>query len=93
MNPILDKIEGKITADQTASLNRPFTIDEVKEAFFSMHSNKAPGPDGMNFSFYPSFWAVIGKDVVNAIIIFVNNYGVITGNYFDSKKEATRASF
>jgi len=47
-----------------------------------MHLNKAPCPDGMNLSFYPYFWAVIGKDVANAILSFVNNYGVITRNNF-----------
>ncbi|KAK6779635.1 hypothetical protein RDI58_021819 [Solanum bulbocastanum] len=42
MNPILDNIEEKITANQNGSLIRLFTIDDVKEVILSMHSDKAP---------------------------------------------------
>ena len=55
MNKILDRIEGEITVYWNASLNRFFTIDEVKEVVFSMHFDKASGPYGMNLNFYQSF--------------------------------------
>lgn len=81
MNLILDMIEEKVTTTHYASLNQPFTIDDVKEEF-SMHPDKAPGPDGLNPAFYQNFWAVVGKDVTNAILNCVDNNGVIPGNNF-----------
>ena len=36
-------------------LSRPFEIQEVKEAIFSMHLDKAPGLDGMNQAFFQTY--------------------------------------
>lgn len=38
------EIEPLVTEDDNLELSRPFTIDEVKHAHFSMHSTKAPVP-------------------------------------------------
>ena len=40
---------------------------EIKNVFFSMHSNKAPGPDGFNTHFFKDSWALIGPSVISAI--------------------------
>lgn len=40
---------------------------EVQAAVFSIHPDKAPGPDGFSAGFYQSFWDVIGDDIYNDI--------------------------
>ena len=40
---------------------------EIKEAVFSIHADKAPGPDGFSASFFHTNWETIGKDIVKEI--------------------------
>lgn len=41
----------------------PISDEEVKAAIFAMHSDKAPGIDGLNPSFFQAYWNIVGKDV------------------------------
>ena len=43
------------------------TRDEIKHTLFSIHSNKAPGPDGFNAFFFKDTWIHTGNLVCNAI--------------------------
>ena len=54
-------------------LTRPFEEYEIKEAVFAMHPNKSPSLDGMNLAFYQHFWIVVGRDVTDACLYFLNN--------------------
>ncbi|KAF8088754.1 hypothetical protein N665_0530s0009 [Sinapis alba] len=40
---------------------------EIREAIFSIHADKAPGPDGFSASFYQSSWLDIGEEIVQEI--------------------------
>nr|XP_025653421.1 uncharacterized protein LOC112749379 [Arachis hypogaea] len=42
------------------SLTAPVTLEEVKSAVFSMHSFKAPGPDGFQAFFFKEYWKIVG---------------------------------
>ncbi len=55
------------------SLLQPYTSAEIREAPFQMNPTKAPGPDGneMNALFYQKFWHIIGTDVTNVILDFL----------------------
>ncbi|XP_045802334.1 uncharacterized protein LOC123895912 [Trifolium pratense] len=55
----LSLITPKITQEDNAQLVRPITLEELKEALFQMHPDKAPGPDGFNPAFYQHFWIYV----------------------------------
>nr|KYP46237.1 Transposon TX1 uncharacterized [Cajanus cajan] len=63
---VIDHISPKITAADNDSLLQPFCISEFKTALFSMHSDKSPGPDGLNPGFYKRFWDLLGPEVFAA---------------------------
>ncbi|KAK3218487.1 hypothetical protein Dsin_012457 [Dipteronia sinensis] len=45
-------IDNVISNDQADSMDRDVTNDEILEVCFSVHPNKAPGPDGFNAHFF-----------------------------------------
>jgi len=50
-----------------------FNISEFKKALFSMHSDKAPGPDGLNPAFFKRFWHLCGVEIFHAAMNWLNN--------------------
>jgi hypothetical protein len=66
-------------------LTRPFSLEEIKDAVFSMKHNRAPGPDGFPIEFFQKFWELIKVDLLALFIDFYNgsldikrfNYGII----------------
>lgn len=53
-----------VSSRDNETLLAEITLEEVKEAAFSMHPDKVPGPDGLNPGFYQTFWSIVGNDVV-----------------------------
>lgn len=62
---VLSCISKVVTEQQNAELLRPISDEEVRDAAFHMHPDKAPGPDGMTPTFFQKNWKVVGKDVVH----------------------------
>ncbi|KAL8106281.1 hypothetical protein AgCh_029900 [Apium graveolens] len=62
----------KITEEENVSLIADIVTEEVKEAVFSMHPEKSPGPDGLNSCFFQVFWSIVGKDVVELCQKFIS---------------------
>ncbi|KAK3221978.1 hypothetical protein Dsin_009003 [Dipteronia sinensis] len=60
-------IDNVISNDQADSMDRDVTNDEIQEVCFSLHPNKALGPDGFNAHFFKKTWGIVGEDVINAI--------------------------
>ena len=56
-----------ITSEMNDALIRIPDKQEITQAVFSIHPDKAPGPDGFSASFYQSFWDIIGDDVAEEI--------------------------
>ena len=69
MNTVL----AKVTPEMQDILSRDVNANEIKVAVFQMGPTKASGPDGMNALFYQKFWHVVGDDVVNAMLEFLND--------------------
>lgn len=49
-------VKRKVPTHLFASLITPISEEEIKETVFSIHPNKAPGPDGYNSQFFRSAW-------------------------------------
>lgn len=45
-------VSSSLSSEDHVHLLRSITCDEIKSAMFSIHGNKAPGPDGFNASFF-----------------------------------------
>ena len=70
---VTSSVMTSITAEQNRILLAPFTDADVKEALFSMHPDKSPGPDGMNPAFYKKIWHIMGRDILAACLYFIAN--------------------
>lgn len=57
----------KLTIEEIARLEEPFTVEEIQEVVFGSDGNKSPGPDGFNLDFLMHCWVVVGCDVVKCI--------------------------
>ena len=66
----LEEIGPSISPQMNQRLLKLATEEEVRQALFMMHPEKAPGPDGMTALFFQHSWHVIKKDVVE----LVNNF-------------------
>ena len=64
-DPILQRIEPKMTPLMNADLTRPFTALEVEQALKQMKPMSAPGPDGMP----PTFTNLIGILLVPMLLM------------------------
>jgi hypothetical protein len=49
------KPHENLSKEDNLALARPFTIEEAKNALFSMAPNKAPGPDNIPIEFFQHF--------------------------------------
>ena len=74
-----DVITSMISNDDNSFLTAPFTEMEIKEAVFSMHPDKSPGPDGIYPAFFQRFWHVIGNDVCGACLDVLSNSKIPKG--------------
>lgn len=56
-----------------ASLEKPFSMEEIKEVVWSYDENKAPGPDGFNLCFFRKCWEVVKEDLFEMMVKFFNS--------------------
>lgn len=63
---VVATVNTVITIEDNETLTAPFSIDEFKEATFSMQADKCPRADGFNPGFYGNFWNMCGKEVYDA---------------------------
>ncbi|KAK4384113.1 hypothetical protein Sango_3090600 [Sesamum angolense] len=52
----------KLEQEESQALVQSVTREEIKDAFFDIAEDKAPGPDGYSSGFYKAAWPVIGGD-------------------------------
>ncbi|XP_048609324.1 uncharacterized protein LOC125585043 [Brassica napus] len=64
----LAEVTMGITPQMNQRLLRLATENEVREALFMMHPEKAPGPDGMTALFFQYSWHIIKQDLVEMVL-------------------------
>ena len=72
MEEVLETIPHVVTDDMNDMLLSDFNIEEVEKAVQQMAPLKSPGPDGMPPLFYQSYWSLIGSDVAQTILHYLN---------------------
>lgn len=60
-------LDPVITEEQNSLLIRLATASEIREAVFSIHADKAPGPDGFSAGFYHSNWDSVGESITKEV--------------------------
>uniref|UniRef100_A0A803P621 Reverse transcriptase domain-containing protein n=1 Tax=Cannabis sativa TaxID=3483 RepID=A0A803P621_CANSA len=70
---IIHSIPTTITQEMNNDLTKPFTPSEVKDALFSMGSDKSPDIDGMSAMFYQQHWDIVGDSVCSAVLNVLNH--------------------
>ncbi|KAJ9536674.1 hypothetical protein OSB04_un000147 [Centaurea solstitialis] len=58
---------SKLSLAQALDMIRPITDDDIKQAMFSIGSDKAPGSDGYSSKFFKKAWHIVGPEVSVAI--------------------------
>jgi hypothetical protein len=78
--------DEKVKVDENEMLSRSFSEEEIREAVFSSCADGTPGPDGLSFMFYQTFWDVVKKDLFDMfnawhedkLDLFRHNFATIT---------------
>jgi hypothetical protein len=68
VDEVVQYVDKVVTPQMNEDLIRPYSKDEVKAAFFQMHTSKAPDPDGMSPLFFQKYWSIVGEDVCAAVL-------------------------
>ena len=71
MEHIFQTINTRVTGEMNQTLDKEFTILEVKSTFCQMNPNKAQGLDGMIVCFYQNYWDIIGRDFCQVVYNFL----------------------
>ncbi|KAL0302800.1 UNVERIFIED_CONTAM: hypothetical protein Sangu_3078000 [Sesamum angustifolium] len=60
-------LKHTITTAEASLLVAPVTESEVKEAFFDIDVESAPGPDGFTSAFYRVAWPIVGRSMFESV--------------------------
>ena len=67
MESMVSDIPSLISQEDRLRLESPISEEEVKKAIWTLHPDKALGPDGFPICFYRIFWHLIKKDLMRLI--------------------------
>eukprot|EP00253_Pinus_taeda_P023717 PITA_23717 len=81
---MLQHMSIKVNQEMNSKLMKEVEEEEVGEAIWSLHPDKAPGPDGFPISFYREYWIMIKKDLLKMIrwVMKKGNMGGFTNSTY-----------
>jgi hypothetical protein len=53
----------RVSDEENDMLIAPFGLEEIEDVVLNSDGNKSPGPDGFNFAFVKTFWALLKGEV------------------------------
>ncbi|KAJ4771691.1 hypothetical protein LUZ62_055948 [Rhynchospora pubera] len=62
----------KVPSAEAECMIVPPTVQEIIEAAFSIHPDRASGPDGINGRVVQTFWPIFAPTVINEVLTFFN---------------------
>jgi hypothetical protein len=65
-------IDSEVSSDMNVQLLTEFTMEEINQSLGQMQAFKAPGPDDFVACFYQQNWAIVGTEVCQAVLSFLN---------------------
>lgn len=65
-------VGSRVSDDMNRRLDFPISAEEVKATLSQMHPSKAPGPDGMHFSFFKNYGGFLGRTSPGPSLFFSN---------------------
>jgi hypothetical protein len=71
----INVVANRVSPQMKDYLSQDFTATEVSFATHQLKGNAAPGPDGLNASFYQKYWNIIGGDITQTALNILNNGG------------------
>lgn len=64
---IRQALQPMVSEEENETLIAIPSAAEIREALFSIHPDKAPGPDGFSSAFYQTHWQEIGPDIIKEV--------------------------
>jgi len=64
---MLQYLPKGVTQEMNNNLRKEVEEEEIKTAIWSLHPDKAPGPDGFPICFFREYWSMIKKDLIKMI--------------------------
>ncbi|KAJ4429879.1 hypothetical protein ANN_22083 [Periplaneta americana] len=65
-NFLFQGVKQHINLDQHDAMARRITLQEIESALKQTTSNTAPGPDGLTYNFYKSYWQYVKDSLLEA---------------------------
>jgi hypothetical protein len=76
-NEMLDLFSTIILEEDNVFMCTPSAEKEITDAFDSLGTTKASGPDGFTTFFYKKYWFIVRKDVMICIEQFFKNHNLL----------------
>ena len=70
---VLESIPKRVTDEMNDLIIADFTSKEIETTLKQMVPLKSPGPDGMPPLFYQSYWSLLGEDIVQGVLEYLNS--------------------